>query len=185
VAGCGGGGSSGSSSSEASSSTSASTSSAKTSPSETSPSEGPKSEPSAEFLGKGKNGKLAKVGKEASAEEREAATKVLQESFAARETRDWTAQCETLAPPLIKQIEKAAGALNAAGGCAKALEAGAKPVPTSSLASTLTGPIAALRVEGNNGLAFWHGPGGKDYVIPMGDQGGEWKLLSLQEQPAP
>jgi hypothetical protein len=179
--GCGGG-SGGSSSTGATTSTSGSTSTA----AKTSSSPASQSEPSAEFVGKGKNGTLAKVGTEASAAEREAASTVLRESFAARETGDWKAQCETLATSLIEGIEKSAAVLGAAGGCPKTLEAQAKPVPPSSLASTLTGPIAALRInEGINGFAFWHGPAGKDYVIPLIKQGGEWKLVSLQEQSAP
>jgi hypothetical protein len=184
LAGCGGSGSS--NSSESSASTSTRNTEPKTSASEAVKPEGSKSEPSAEFVGKGKNGKLAKVGREASTAEREGASKVLEESFDAREAGDWKTQCETLAASTVEQIEKSAAVLGAAGGCPKALEAQARPVPPAARANTMIGPIAALRVKGGfNGFAFWHGTEGKDYVIPLIKQGGEWKLVSPQEQEAP
>lgn len=187
AAGCGG--SSGSSSSAGSSSTnstSSTNSSSTSTTAKTTSTPASTSEPSAEFVGKGKNGTLAKVGKEASAAEREAASEVLEKSFDARETGDWKTQCETLAAALVEQIEKSATVLGAAGGCPKALEAQAKPVPPAARANTMTGPIAALRInEGINGFAFWHGTEGKDYVVPLIKQGGEWKLVSPQEQEAP
>lgn len=176
LAGCGGG----SSSTEGSASNSAPTTASTTSQSEPSG-----AEPSAEFVGKGKNGTLAKVGTEADASEREAASHVLEESLAARASGDWEAQCATLAAFVIKQVEKAAAILGASGGCAAALEAESAPTPPSALASTMSGPLAALRVKGKRGFAFYHGAKGKDYVMPMTKEGAEWKVASLQEQGAP
>jgi hypothetical protein len=179
--GCGGGSgsSSGSSSSGGPQSNSSSTSSTTASAAEG------QSEGSKEFVGKGPNGKLAKVGKEASAAEKEAASQVLETSFTAREARDWKAQCKTLAALLVEQIEKTANSLGASPGCAKALEALTKTVPASALVNTMTGPISALRIkEGINGFAFWHGNDGKDYVIPLIKQSG-WKLAAIKEEKAP
>jgi hypothetical protein len=181
MVGCGGGGSS-SSTESATTSTPAKTTAAKKAPSEKSNA----SEPSAEFAGKGPNGKLAKVGKEASVAEREAASKVLEESFDARAAGKWAAQCATLAAALVTQIEKSGALLTAAGGCPKVLETQAGPLPESARANNMAGPVAALRVKGGiNGFAFYHGTDGKDYVIPLIKQGGEWKVVALTAQKAP
>jgi hypothetical protein len=140
-------------------------------------------EPSKEFLGKGKNGKLAKIGQEASAAEREAASQVLERSLNAREEGDWQAQCETLAAAAVEQIEKGAQVLGAGPGCAKALEAQAAPLAPESRENTMTGPIDAFRINQKiNGFAFYHGTKKRDFVIPLIKQGGEWKVVVPQEQ---
>jgi len=140
-------------------------------------------EPSKEFLGKGKNGQLAKIGKESSVAEREAASRALEENLNARAAGDWEVQCETLASATVEQVEKGATVLGAASGCPKALEAQASPVPPPARANTMTGSIDALRInQGINGFAFWHGTRGRDFVIPMIKQRGEWKVVALQEE---
>jgi hypothetical protein len=144
--------------------------------------EGPKGEPSAEFLGKGPNGKLAKVGREASAAEREAASRVLEKSFNARAAGEWAEQCKTLASSLVLQIEKSLQVLAGVVTCSKALKVQAGSVPPSVRANNMTGPVVALRVnQGINGFAFYHGTDGKNYVIPLIKQHG-WKLVSPAAQ---
>jgi hypothetical protein len=174
IVGCGGGGSTSSAGSTSGSSAT------------TSDSSSGGGEPSAEFAGKGKNGELATVGKEASVDEREAASQVLEESLTAREEGDWAGQCETLYAQVVEQIVKTGSVLGAGKDCAAALELQAKPTPASARVNTMSGPIAALRViEGERGFAFWHGTGGADYVIPMLKENGEWKVASLKEEEAP
>ena len=170
--GCGGGSSSSSSDSTSSSGSNQTTASQGSAPAGS-------TEPSIEFLGEGPNGKLAAVGKEASDVEREAASKVLEESFEAREAGDWAGQCATLASYLIEEIEKAVSVFGKPG-CPKALESQAASAPASTRENTMIGPIDALRVkEGFNGFAHYHGTKGKDYIIPMIKQRGKWKLVAL------
>lgn len=176
---CGGGGSDSSADSTTNSPKTKTTASQEATP------EGSQGEPSREFVGKGPNGKLATVGKESSPAEREAASRVLEESLKAREEGDWEAQCATLVGPLVQQLEEGSSVLGAGGGCPRALEAQATPVPESARANTMTGPIDAFRVKSNQAFAFYHGTEGKDYVIPMIKEGGEWKLASLKEEEAP
>jgi hypothetical protein len=176
VAGCGGGSSSSNDSKSSSTSSSSSNSTTKASADSN-------TEPSSEFKAKGPNAEILKAGKEADEEEREAASEVLEESLEAREAEDWEAQCETLAAPLIKGIEEAGTTLGAGKGCPAGLEAQAAPVPPPARANTLTGPIDAFRVVGGNrGFALYHGTKGKDYVMPMAKEGGEWKVASLTEE---
>jgi hypothetical protein len=188
AAGCGGGGSDSSSEgnspeSSPSGSTKNSSKSGKSGGAKPEPGPEPKSPPSTEFLGKGENGKLATLGREADDEEREEASKVIEESFLAREAGDWEVQCATLSAEVIEQSEKAAAVLGAKQGCAKALEAQAEAVPEEALANPMTGPIDVLRTSyGLQAFAFFHGAEGKDYVVPLKKEGGEWKVAALQEQ---
>ncbi|MGB7684773.1 MAG: hypothetical protein WBL45_03230 [Solirubrobacterales bacterium] len=141
------------------------------------------SAPSTEFVGKGQNGRLATLGKVADDEEREAASRVIEESLQAREAGDWEAQCSSLATVTVKQLEKSGTVLGTQPGCAKTLEMQAEPAPPGALANTMTGPIDVLRTFGDErGLAFYHGPENKDYVIPVKKEGGEWKVEAAQEE---
>lgn len=181
AAGCGGG-----SSSSADTTAAKETNSKETAPKETNskeaPSNGSQPEPSAEFADNSPLGKLAKYGREASPAEREAASHVIEKSLKAREAGDWETQCSTLTKRLVEQLEESATLVGAEPGCAKALEAQAIPVPKSALANTMSGPIDALRVKEDTAYAFYHGTEGKDYILPLLEQGGEWKLASIKEE---
>lgn len=140
-----------------------------------------------EFVGKGKNGKLAKQGKEASTAEREAASKVLEENLEARAAGDWTGQCESLNVKIREGIVRVApkGQAKSVALCATSLEGLAKNASKEILENPMTGPVAVFRIKGNQGFAFFHGSGGKDYVMPMEKEGSGWKVTSLVPQEAP
>jgi hypothetical protein len=137
------------------------------------------SEPSAEF--KGGNAKVVKFGREAGAEEREAASSVLEENLKAREAEDWVTQCSTLSPGAVKDVEEEFAPFGAKPNCEKSLELGATPYSSSAEArtDTMTGPIDALRVEGNRGFALYHGAKGKDYAIAMQKEGAKWTVAAI------
>jgi hypothetical protein len=178
--GCGG---SGSVSSTESASTESPRTAKKSAGSKSEPGTESTSPPSTEFVGKGQNGKLATLGTVAGDEDREAASRVIEESLQAREAGDWETQCSSLAAATVKQIERSGTVLGRKQGCAKALERQSEAAPPEALASTMTGPIDVLRTAGGErGLAFYHGPEGKDYVIPVRKEGGEWKVEAPQEQ---
>jgi hypothetical protein len=152
VAGCGGGGSSSSGSSS-------------------------EAEPSAQFLKKKGDNTIAEFGKEASAEEREAANVVVTESLKARQAADFKTQCETLSMGGIKGVP---GAENRKG-CPAALKTTAVPLSASKEArtDTLSGPIVALRVKGKSGYALYHGNDGQNYAVPLEKEDGAWKVGSV------
>jgi hypothetical protein len=81
-------------------------------------------------------------------------------------------------------IESEAGAGVFKQKCAEALEAAAQKA-SNSLKNTMVEPLAALRVNGKQAFAFYHGAKGKDYVIPMEKEGGEWKVAALLPEEAP
>jgi hypothetical protein len=140
-------------------------------------SEGSGLEPSREFVGSGPNGQLATIGEESGPAEREDASRVLEKFFMAGQAGDWEAQCELLAASARESVESPSlGSV----GCPRALEAQARRAPASVRANTMTGPIDAFRInEDINGFAFYHGTAGKDFVIPLIEQGGEWKVVAL------
>jgi hypothetical protein len=164
VAGCGGGSSSSSSSSASSSATTASDSSGG-------------AEPSKQFLKPKGNNKIAEFGSEASVEERETASKVVEESLKAREDADFATQCETLSLKGIKEIP----GTKTRAECPKALKSFAEPLSETKKArkDTLSGPIDAMRVKGEKGYALYHGTDKKNYAVPLEEEDGAWKVASV------
>ena len=140
-------------------------------------------EPSKAFLKSKK--KFASFGQEASVEEREAASKVLEENLKARKSADFATQCDTLTSGGIKEVEEGAKEQEVqGGGCVKELKARAEPLEQSAAYRkyTMTGPIDALRFKGARAYALYHGIGGQDYAMPMEKVDGEWKVGSLIEK---
>jgi hypothetical protein len=140
-------------------------------------------EASASFLKPGGKNRIPKFGEEASEDEREAASAVLEESLQARAAGEWEKQCETLTAARAKRATANGGG----GSCASALKVQASPLSQSQAAraNTMTGPIDALRVEGDRAFALYHGKKGKDYVMAMKKEGDEWKVSSLTESELP
>lgn len=145
-------------------------------------SDGDEGEPSKSFLTKNGKNTIPTFGEEADAEEREAASEVLEENMKARAAGDWAKQCASLTVGAVKKLkgenEERGGAL---GTCVKDLEFQGEPKSASAVVrvNTLTGPIDALRVKGTRGWALYHGTGGSDYAMPMEKVGEEWKVGSL------
>jgi hypothetical protein len=141
----------------------------------------PSSEPSAEFNTKGENGQIVTYGEEADAEEREAASCVLEVSLEAREDAKFPKQCETLSAAAIKRLAQESKSEGLPGNCASTLASSARPLEQTALfrKNTMTGPIAALRVKGNVGYALYHGSEGKDYAVEMEKDGDEWRVARL------
>ncbi|HVV91266.1 MAG TPA: hypothetical protein VHB53_12285 [Solirubrobacterales bacterium] len=135
-------------------------------------------EPSAEFMGQHGNNSFARYGELAPAEEREAASHVLERNLRSRAAGDWSAQCATLTKAVVDEIEERARLLQIDEGCALDLKAEAEPVPKSVRADTLNGPIDVLRIDGNEAYALYHGKHGLDYAMPMKKEDGVWKVAS-------
>lgn len=129
---------------------------------------------------KGKN-KIVKFGEEADADEREAASEVLEENLKAREAGKWAKQCASLTVSQQKEAEETVNYFGNNNSCVRSLLGQATPVSASAAkrANTMTGPIDALRVKGDRGYALYHGAKGKDYAIPMKKEDGEWKVDAI------
>lgn len=142
---------------------------------------------SSEFISPGGENKYAKFGKEASEEERKAASSTLEENLQARQAGDWETQCATLGKPVAEELAGEAGAPTGLIGqalvkaCGEGLSNLAQPLQASAEVrkNTLTGEIAVLRVEGNQAYALYHGSEGQDYAMPMEKEGIGWKVAAL------
>lgn len=119
-----------------------------------------------------KKAKLAAFGEEASATEREEASRILERSLEARAAGDYPTQCSTLSKVVIEAIEKARYKEN----CVGTLTIEDTLIPPRKTVNTMQGPIAALRVQGTTGYALYHGKGGQDYAMRMELENGKWKV---------
>lgn len=138
-------------------------------------------EPSRDFISKGGQNKWATFGIVASDDEREAASKVLEENLRAREAGEWEAQCSSLSRRAMEGLGRAAETKASIKACAKALKGFAEPLNASVKVrkDNLRGEIDVLRVEGRNGVALFHGPDDKNYGMSMEKENGEWKVSSV------
>jgi hypothetical protein len=138
-------------------------------------------ESSSAFLQKGSTtNKIVEFGSEAPVAVRTKASDALTENLEAREEAHFAAQCATLAKEQVEQVSHAKGS-KAAKICPKELRKIAEPLSTSKpiRANQLTGPIAALRVQGDKAYALFHGKDKDDYAMPMLREGAEWKVAAI------
>jgi hypothetical protein len=135
-------------------------------------------EPSKAFVSTGPNGHLAKLGKESTPKEREAASAAMEESLDFRAESNFAAQCKTLAPKFAHATADRAPKTGA-HTCAASIEALARGAKKSILESTMVEPIAALRDNGDRAYAFYYGKGREKYVFPLERVSGEWRPASL------
>jgi hypothetical protein len=137
-------------------------------------------EPSAEFLNKGDRS-IVTFGKEASEQERETVSAILTENFEARAEGDFATQCATLAVKAMEILPGASNTDDLEKNCVTAVMELATPLARSAKArkNTLSGPVPALRVQGNIARALYHGTDGKDYTIGLEKEDGTWKVGSL------
>jgi hypothetical protein len=141
--------------------------------------------PGREFLIPGGDNLVQTFGEgEASAAEREEASRVIHVWMKARVAEDWATDCKYLAREYIKQLVADARGVSEgkAKNCVQTLEFFGDAASGTS-GNTLTGPIDSLRVrdtiEGNTekeGVAQWHGPNQIDWVLPLRREGGAWKV---------
>jgi hypothetical protein len=126
-----------------------------------------------------KQAKPAAFGEEAKASERNVASQLLERNRSARARSVYAIECETMSAPAAEAIkESGSSATGKEETCAEALEAEAENTPRELLENPLVGPISALRVEGNQGYALWHGKDEKDYAMKMELENGEWKVAA-------
>ncbi len=137
---------------------------------------------SSSFRTPGGDNSIQNFGEEADASEREAASAALTGYLQARADDDLAAACAYLAEAAVKPLEELASRSPQlqGKGCGEILSFLIAGVPASTRASTLTGEIDSLRVEGERGFALYHGPKGADYFVSMLEENGEWKVGALE-----
>lgn len=138
-----------------------------------------------EFLIPDGDNLIQTFGEEASAAEREQASKVVHIWMKARVAEDWVTDCRHLSRKYLKiLLEDVRGVTEGrVTTCPRALEYFGDAASGTS-GETLTGPIDSLRVrspdeDGQTGWhawAQWHGPKGIDWVLPLQREDGTWKV---------
>lgn len=142
--------------------------------------------PSREFIIPNGDNIVQGFGEEASVAEREEASKVIHAWMKVRVAEDWATFCTYLARKYVENLLWDARGVTRGKvkSCRGALEYfGDNASGTSG--NTLTGPIDSLRVKGPDDVeteweawAQWHGPKGKDWVLPLKREKGVWKISS-------
>lgn len=138
-----------------------------------------------EFLVPGGDNLVQTFGEEASAAEREEASKVVHAWMKARVAEDWATDCRHLSRKYIKALVWKDAYVVSEGKvktCPQALEYFGDAASGTS-GETLTGPIDSLRVKAPDeteteweAFAQWHGPNGRDWVLPLEREAGVWKV---------
>lgn len=123
-------------------------------------------------------------GDEASAGEREKASRVIHAWMKARVAEDWATDCRYFSREYRKALVLDANGVTEGRvkTCPQALEYFGDAASGTS-GNTLTGPIDSLRVKDaptgqgeKEAFAQWHGPKGLDWVLPMTREDGVWKV---------
>lgn len=137
-----------------------------------------------EFLIPGGDNLIQTFGEEASAAEREEASKVVHIWMKARVAEDWVTDCKLLSREYLKVLLKDVRGVTEGRvtTCPRALEYFGDAASGTS-GETLTGPIDSLRIRspedtqtGWYAWAQWHGPKGIDWVLPLEREEGTWKV---------
>ncbi|HET8955954.1 MAG TPA: hypothetical protein VFN18_09885 [Solirubrobacterales bacterium] len=134
--------------------------------------------PSREFLIPGGDNVVQFFGQEAP-EEREEVSRIIHAWMKARVAKEWAKDCKYLSKVYIRPLVKDAQLVSKgkATNCPQAL-AFFGPGASGTSGNTLTGPIDSLRVRGVRAFAQWHGPHQIDWVLPLRNEDGTWKIES-------
>ncbi len=133
--------------------------------------------PTREFLIPEGDNAVQTFGPEASPAEREAASRVIHAWMRARVAEDWGSDCSFLSEFYIRALVRDATSVSngKVTNCPQALNYFGEQASGTS-GNTLTGPIDSLVVRGNRAFAQWHGPNQIDWVLPMRNEAGSWKI---------
>lgn len=140
---------------------------------------------SAQFRTKGGDNSIQNYGDEASAAEREKATKVIAGVFAAQKAKEWAKVCSLLsakATGQLKEFSKRSPQLKGKG-CAQVIALILGSAPSSARPETIKGGVIALRRKGTESFALYKGADGKAYAYPLLLEGGQWKLIGMAPTP--
>lgn len=133
----------------------------------------------------GGDNSIQDFGEEAGVAERAAASRVVVSFLEARARGDWVTVCAEMSAAALQPLERiAARSEQLRGkGCPELLATVTGRLPAASRASTLGAAIDSLRADGERGFALYHGTDGVDYVVPLAEEDGEWKVGSLEPTP--
>jgi hypothetical protein len=136
--------------------------------------------PSREFLIRDGDNAVQTFGREATKNEREQASEVIQAWMKARAAQNWAKDCSYFSRSYIHSLV-ATDAVQVSEGkvknCAQAL-AYFGHLASGTYKDNLTGLIDSLRVGEGHGYAQYHGNDGHDWVIPVDREDGNWLIAN-------
>jgi hypothetical protein len=137
----------------------------------------------APFLVKEGDNSIPTYGSEASAAQLASAEAVLSRYLGARAAGEWGPACAQMSAGVQKQLALLGG--ENGGDCAFAYAKLAERIPAPARVDPLVDGLAALRVESPHAFALFYGPGSQQYMVPLEEEGGGWKVTQLEPVPWP
>ncbi|MGN6587352.1 MAG: triose-phosphate isomerase [Solirubrobacterales bacterium] len=137
--------------------------------------------PTRQFIVPGGDNIVQTFGREATPAEREKVSKSVQAWLHARAARNWAKDCRYLVGSSVKSAESAASymAQHKVSGCAAALGVMAVKGQKVSRKYNMAGGVVSLRLGEGHGYAQYHGNDGKDWIVPVTREAGEWKIAAF------
>lgn len=139
----------------------------------------------APFLVEAGDNSIPTYGSEASAAQTAVAEAALSTYLGARAAGEWAAACGQMSAGLQKQLGALGGEAIAGGGCPTAYGKLAGRIPAAARSDPLTAGLTALRVESPHAFALFYGPGEQQYMMPLEEEGGAWKVTQIEAVPWP
>jgi len=133
--------------------------------------------PTRQFLVDGGDNIVQLAGTEGTEAERKEVARLIALWMRARAAEDWKADCRYLARSYRKTlVVDAHGVSNGkADNCPEALEYFGEAASGDGV-NTFSGKVPSLRVEGKTAWAQYHGRDGKDWIVPVAKEDGEWMI---------
>jgi hypothetical protein len=123
---------------------------------------------------------IPEYGSEASSPQQAEATAALRVYLVAREGGNWSGACANMGAPVRGQVEALARASQGkAVDCEEAFVTLSKYGSASERVNPLSGGLAAFRVKGDKAFALFYGPNSQQYMMPMIEEGGAWKVNQI------
>ncbi|HEY7933989.1 MAG TPA: hypothetical protein VID48_09200 [Solirubrobacteraceae bacterium] len=125
-------------------------------------------------------------GHEAHASDRQHAVAALTAFLRARAGGEWSKMCDYLARSNRRAMEGFARiSTEKPTDCGSVLGTLQKKASAAERADPLTAGVTAFRLKGKNAFALFYGPKHQQYVMPMVNEAGAWKMTQLAALPYP
>jgi hypothetical protein len=134
--------------------------------------------PTRQFIVPGGDNAVQTFGREASPAERRQATATISAWMRARAARDWAKDCSYFSSAYSEELAEDAHRVSEGKvkTCAEAL-AFFKQQASGNFVNTFgSGPVVSLRIGEGHGYAQYHGNDGRDWVVGVSKDDGEWKV---------
>jgi hypothetical protein len=133
--------------------------------------------PTRQFLVDGGDNIVQMAGTEGTEGERKEVARLIALWMRARAAEDWKADCGYLVRSFRKTLVVDAHSVSngKADNCPEALEYFGEAASGDGV-NTFSGKVPSLRVEGKTAWAQYHGRDGKDWIVPVAREDGEWMI---------